>query len=110
MPAVAPGHRRGLGAPYGALAGDGPDVVDGSDGRGPSGARRGCHRGDHGLALARPTARFAEPSLCPRHDVGRVLVTGEAYSRPVHHRKGTQPRRTVTGLSDQTPKGALLQQ
>lgn len=45
-----------------------------------------------------------------RHDVGRVLATGEAYSRPAHHKKGAKPRRTVTGLSDQTPKGALLQQ
>jgi hypothetical protein len=30
----------------------------------------------------------------PRHDVGRVLATGEAYSRPTHHNKGTKPRRT----------------
>ncbi|GGY12346.1 hypothetical protein GCM10010324_68820 [Streptomyces hiroshimensis] len=29
-----------------------------------------------------------------RHDVGRVLATGEAYSRPAHHKKGTKPRRT----------------
>ncbi|MER7693712.1 NF041680 family putative transposase [Streptomyces sp. NPDC097610] len=29
-----------------------------------------------------------------RHDVGRVLVTGEAYSRPAHHKVGTKPRRT----------------
>jgi hypothetical protein len=40
-----------------------------------------------------------------RHDVGRVLATGEAYSRPAHHKKGTKPRRTVTELPDQTPKG-----
>lgn len=29
-----------------------------------------------------------------RHDVGRVLATGEAYQRPAHHKKGTKPRRT----------------
>ncbi|KUL55539.1 transposase [Streptomyces sp. NRRL F-4489] len=29
-----------------------------------------------------------------RHDVGRVLATGEAHARPSHHRKGTTPRRT----------------
>jgi hypothetical protein len=29
-----------------------------------------------------------------RHDVGRVLVTGEAYSRPAHHKIGPKPRRT----------------
>ncbi len=34
----------------------------------------------------------------PRHDVGRVLATGEAYSRPDHHKTGTKPRGTVTEL------------
>jgi hypothetical protein len=29
-----------------------------------------------------------------RHDVGRILATGEAYQRPAHHKKGTKPRRT----------------
>lgn len=29
-----------------------------------------------------------------RHDVGRVLATGQAYSRPSHHQKGTKLRRT----------------
>lgn len=29
-----------------------------------------------------------------RYDVGRVLATGEAYTRPAHHTKGTKPRRT----------------
>jgi hypothetical protein len=29
----------------------------------------------------------------PRHDVGRVLATGEAYARPAHHKVGTKPRR-----------------
>ncbi|MFG2651297.1 NF041680 family putative transposase [Streptomyces sp. NPDC048436] len=28
-----------------------------------------------------------------RHDVGRVLATGEAYTRPTHHKTGTKPRR-----------------
>lgn len=28
----------------------------------------------------------------PRHAVGRVLATSEAYSRPAHHRLGTKPR------------------
>ncbi|MEV0192249.1 NF041680 family putative transposase [Kitasatospora purpeofusca] len=31
-----------------------------------------------------------------RHEVGRVLATGEAYARPSHHKKGTKPRRTAT--------------
>jgi hypothetical protein len=30
----------------------------------------------------------------PRHDIGRILATGEAYQRPTHHKKGTKPRRT----------------
>lgn len=30
----------------------------------------------------------------PRHEVGRVLATGQAYTRPAHHKKGTKPRRT----------------
>jgi hypothetical protein len=29
-----------------------------------------------------------------RHDVGRILATGEAYQRPSHHQKGTKPRRS----------------
>lgn len=29
----------------------------------------------------------------PRHDVGRILATGEPYKRPTHHKKGTKPRR-----------------
>jgi hypothetical protein len=29
-----------------------------------------------------------------RHDVGRILATGQAYKRPAHHKKGTKPRRT----------------
>ena len=31
--------------------------------------------------------------LAQRHDVGRVLATGEAYQKPSHHKKGTKPRR-----------------
>jgi hypothetical protein len=38
-----------------------------------------------------------------RHNVGRVLATGQAYNRPAHHKKGTKPRRTVTELPGQTP-------
>lgn len=29
-----------------------------------------------------------------RHDVGRVLATGQIYQRPAHHKVGTKPRRT----------------
>jgi hypothetical protein len=29
-----------------------------------------------------------------RHDVGLILVTGQAHQRPAHHKKGTKPRRT----------------
>ncbi|WP_245641998.1 NF041680 family putative transposase [Nonomuraea candida] len=29
----------------------------------------------------------------PRHEVGRVLATGEVFKRPAHHRIGTKPRR-----------------
>lgn len=29
-----------------------------------------------------------------RYDVGRVLATGQAYTRPTHHKKNTKPRRT----------------
>jgi hypothetical protein len=31
-----------------------------------------------------------------RYEVGRVLATGEAHTRPAHHKKGTKPRRTTT--------------
>lgn len=30
----------------------------------------------------------------PRHDVGRIVKTGEPYTRPSHHNVGTKPRRT----------------
>ncbi|MFD7030263.1 NF041680 family putative transposase [Streptomyces sp. NPDC059917] len=39
-----------------------------------------------------PGSKNQQPA--PRHDVGRVLATGEAYTRPAHHKKGTKPRRT----------------
>ncbi|MFI5654847.1 NF041680 family putative transposase [Streptomyces anulatus] len=35
-------------------------------------------------------------SSATRHDVGRVLATGEPYQRPAHHKRGTKPRRTIT--------------
>jgi len=31
-----------------------------------------------------------------RHEVGRILATGEAHTRPAHHKVGTKPRRTAT--------------
>ncbi|MFJ4773775.1 transposase [Streptomyces uncialis] len=34
-----------------------------------------------------------------RHDVGRVLATGEAYKRPAHHQVGTKARRLTPVLS-----------
>ncbi|MFJ8024520.1 NF041680 family putative transposase [Streptomyces sp. NPDC096311] len=39
-----------------------------------------------------PGSKNQRPAL--RHEVGRVLATGEAYARPAHHKKGTKPRRT----------------
>jgi hypothetical protein len=38
-----------------------------------------------------------------RHDLVRVLATGEAFSRPAHRKKGTKPRRVRTALPDETP-------
>lgn len=38
------------------------------------------------------------------------VAADEACSRPAHHNTGTEPRRTASGLPDQTPKDALLQQ
>lgn len=34
--------------------------------------------------------------LATRHEVGRVLATGEAYTRPAHHNVGTKPRRQTS--------------
>ncbi|WP_327170193.1 transposase [Streptomyces sp. NBC_01336] len=33
-----------------------------------------------------------------RHDVGLQLVTGQSYRRPTHHKVGTKPRRSGSGL------------
>jgi hypothetical protein len=56
----------------------------GSPARAPKPSRPGPGR-PPGSKNQRPT---------PRHEVGRVLATGEAYARPAHHKKGTKPRRT----------------
>jgi hypothetical protein len=34
--------------------------------------------------------------LATRHEVGRVLTTGEAYTSPAHHKVGTKPRRQTS--------------
>lgn len=34
--------------------------------------------------------------LATRRGVGRVLATGEAYTRPAHHKVGTKPRRQTS--------------
>lgn len=54
----------------------------------------------HGTAYAAASdqlrLRLTRPA--PRHDVGRILATGDAYERPAHHKKGkkgTKPRRTT---------------
>ncbi|MEU2100359.1 hypothetical protein ABZ741_38865 [Streptomyces globisporus] len=39
-----------------------------------------------------PVSKNRRPAT--RHDVGRVLATREAYSRPAHRQKATTPRRT----------------
>lgn len=41
----------------------------------------------------------------PRHDVGRVLATGEAHTRPTHHKTGTKPRRTGQPAASTTGAG-----
>jgi hypothetical protein len=33
--------------------------------------------------------------VAQRFDVGLVLVTGQVYTRPAHHKKGAKPRRTA---------------
>ncbi|WP_326680931.1 NF041680 family putative transposase [Streptomyces sp. NBC_01237] len=38
-----------------------------------------------------PGSKNRRPATC--HDVGRVLITGQAYTRPAHHKVGTKPRR-----------------
>ena len=39
-----------------------------------------------------PGSRNRRPT--ERHNVGRILATGQAYTRPTHHKKRTKPRRT----------------
>lgn len=39
-----------------------------------------------------PGSKNRRPTI--RHDVGRVLTTGEAYQRPAHHKTSAKPRRT----------------
>lgn len=40
-----------------------------------------------------PVSKNRRPAT--RHDVGRTLATGHAYTRPAHHKVGTKPRRTT---------------
>jgi hypothetical protein len=54
----------------------------------PASAPKPSHPGP-----GRPSGSKNQTSA-PRHDVGRILATGEAYKRPTHHKKGTKPRRT----------------
>ena len=68
--ALAPEHQRGHGALYDGINHGGLDI-----GR--------LRRAITDTPLPRATV----------HDVGRVLATGEAYTRPAHHQKGTKPRR-----------------
>ncbi|GAO12993.1 hypothetical protein TPA0598_15_00320 [Streptomyces lydicamycinicus] len=58
--------------------------------RGAAGTGKG-RRGKGGTILARPGAARL---LARRGRRGGVLATGEAYSRPAHHKKGSKPRRT----------------
>ncbi|WP_369269439.1 NF041680 family putative transposase [Streptomyces sp. R11] len=54
----------------------------------PAGAPKPCRPGP-----GRPTgSKNRRPAT--RHDVGRVLATGQPYQRPAHHKVGTKPRRT----------------
>lgn len=39
-----------------------------------------------------PGSKNRRAATC--QEVGRVLATGEAFTRPAHHKKGTKPRRT----------------
>lgn len=57
----------------------------GTPARAPKPTRPGPGR-PHGSKNQRPATRYA---------VGRVLATGESYTRPAHHKKGTKPRRTT---------------
>lgn len=48
-----------------------------------------------------PGSRNRRPAL--RHDVGRILATGETYSRPAHHKAGPKPRRVPGLRADGSP-------
>lgn len=75
----------------------------------PARARRGFR---NLRATSASPARAPKPSLpgpgrppgsrnrqsAVRHDVGLILVTGQAHQRPTHHKKGTKPR--SHGLND----------
>ncbi|MGP3989249.1 hypothetical protein [Streptomyces sp. 3N207] len=53
-------------------------------------------------ARPRLPTRFEEPTSVTtprRHDVGRILATGETYTRPTHHKKGTKPRRVMASTT-----------
>lgn len=41
---------------------------------------------------------FAFETTC--YGVGLVLATGQAYTRPAHHKKGTKPRRTRQTITE----------
>jgi hypothetical protein len=68
---------------------------------GPQGFRNLCTKTGSPASAPRPSrpgpgrpAGSKNRRPVTRHDVGRVLATGEAYSRPAHHKKGSKPRRT----------------
>ncbi|WP_203217864.1 hypothetical protein [Nocardia terpenica] len=44
-----------------------------------------------------PRRRSGSRNRCraARPDVGRILATGQSYTRPAHHKTGTKPRRTA---------------
>ncbi len=54
----------------------------------PAAAPKPTHPGPGRPSGSKNSHRAARP------DVGRILATGEAYTRPEHHKKGTKPRRT----------------
>ncbi|WP_214327967.1 hypothetical protein [Nonomuraea sediminis] len=51
--------------------------------------------GHRDMMPGRGRSRGSTNRRAPRHDVGLLLVAGELYKRPAHHRKGTKPRRTT---------------
>ncbi|QCX82419.1 Transposase DDE domain protein (plasmid) [Streptomyces sp. YIM 121038] len=55
----------------------------------PAGAPKPSHPGP-----GRPVGSRNRRSAT-RHDVGKVLATGERYQRPAHHKLGTKPRRVT---------------